>query len=81
MTALTLGISLSVHLGLIGAQQVIFYIPYVFKFPFPELWRLGTSFFFTSGLGIVLDTYFCELNLSSFVTILRHFPFSPQPPK
>lgn len=58
MAALTLGISLSAHVGLISAKQVFFYIPYVFKFPFPELWRLVTSFFLTSGLGIIFDTYF-----------------------
>lgn len=61
MTALTLGISLAAHIGLVSASRVIFYMPFVFKVPFPELWRLVTSFFFTSGLGIVFETYFREL--------------------
>lgn len=58
ITALTLGISLSAHAGLVSPRQLVFYIPWVFKFPFPELWRLVTSFFLTSGLGIIFDTYF-----------------------
>ena len=39
----------------------MFYLPWIFKFPLPELWRLVTPFWVTGGgLSILFDTYFCE---------------------
>ena len=61
LTALTLGTSLLVHGNIISASRVIFYLPWIFKFPLPEVWRSVTSFWVTGpNQSILFDTYFCE---------------------
>ena len=61
MTALTLGTSLLVHGNIISGSRVVFYLPWIFKFPLPEVWRFVTPFWVTGGgLSILFDTYFCE---------------------
>ena len=61
LTALTLGTSLLVHGNIVSGSRVIFYLPWIFKFPMPEVWRSVTSFWVTgSNLSILFDTYFCE---------------------
>lgn len=38
---------------------MVFYTPFVFKLPFPELWRLVTPFLLTgSGFSMLFDLYF-----------------------
>ena len=62
ITALTLGTSLLCYGGLLSFQRVLFILPWVFKFPFPEVWRLVTPFWITGPkLSIIFDTIFCEL--------------------
>lgn len=52
--------SVLVHSGLVNAMRVIYYTPWIFKFP-PELWRLLSSFVLTGGgLSFVFDLYFSE---------------------
>ena len=61
MTALTLATSLLVHGHILSGSRVVFYLPWIFKFPLPEVWRFFTSFWVTGGgLSILFDTYFCE---------------------
>lgn len=58
LTALTLTTSFLVYGRLLDYSRIIFYLPWIFKFP-PELWRIFSSFWLTSpGLGILFDTYF-----------------------
>lgn len=47
-----------VHGGLISPMRVVYYTPFIFKFP-PELWRLVSSFILTGGgFSFVFDLYF-----------------------
>jgi len=47
-----------VHGGLVNPMRVIYYTPWIFKFP-PELWRLLSSFILTGGgFSFVFDLYF-----------------------
>ncbi|KAJ9495773.1 hypothetical protein LTR99_010683 [Exophiala xenobiotica] len=47
-----------VHSGLISGMRVVYYTPWIFKFP-PELWRLISSFILTGGgFSFVFDLYF-----------------------
>ncbi len=63
LTALTLITSLLVYGGLLSFARVVFYLPWIFKFPVPEIWRLFTSFWMTGpSLSILFDTYFCEFH-------------------
>lgn len=63
--------SLLVHGGLLGFHRVLFYLPYIWKFPFPELWRLVTPFLLTGGgFSALWDmymfwTYATQLELNS----------------
>lgn len=53
--------SVAVYGGVLDGRRVIFYIPWILKFPRPEIWRFFTSFWLTgSGLGVLFDSYFCE---------------------
>lgn len=48
-----------VHSGLMSAYRMVFYTPYIFKLPFPELWRLITPFLLTGGgFSMLFDLYF-----------------------
>ena len=59
MTALTLVTSLLVYGNIISGGRVVFYLPWIFKYPMPEVWRFVTSFWLTgAGLSILFDTYF-----------------------
>ncbi|MCJ1456605.1 hypothetical protein MMC28_006967 [Mycoblastus sanguinarius] len=59
LTALTFATSILVHGGLLSGNRVVFYLPWIFKFPLPEVWRFITSFWVTGGgLSILFDTYF-----------------------
>lgn len=59
LTALTLGTSLLVYGNIISGSRVVFYLPWIFKFPLPEVWRFVTPFWVTGGgLSILFDTYF-----------------------
>lgn len=61
LTALTAVQSILVYGGLLDGRRIIFYLPWIFKFPMPEIWRFGTSFYLTGpGLSILFDTYFCK---------------------
>lgn len=61
LTALTVLTSVAVYGGVLDGRRVIFYIPWILKFPTPELWRLFTSFWLTGpNLGVLFDSYFCE---------------------
>ena len=43
----------------------MFYLPWIFKFPLPEVWRFVTPFWVTGGgISILFDTYFCEPHLN-----------------
>lgn len=65
LTAATLATSLLVHGQLLSGQRVVFYLPWIFKFP-PELWRVVSAFLVTGpGLGIIFDTYFCIFSILS----------------
>ena len=63
--------SLLVHGGLVSGYRVMFYLPYLWKFPFPELWRLITPFLLTGGgFNALWDiymfwTYATQLELNS----------------
>jgi Derlin-2/3 len=47
-----------VYGGLLGLRHVVFYSPWIFKFP-PELWRLCTAFLLTGdGFNFFIDLYF-----------------------
>ena len=62
LTALTLTTSLLVYGDLLSFGRVVFYLPWILKFPVPELWRLFTAFWVTGPkLDILFDTYFCKL--------------------
>lgn len=64
LTALTVLTSVAVYGGVLDGRRVIFYIPWILKFPSPEIWRFFTSFWLTgSGLGVLFDSYFCESTL------------------
>ena len=41
--------SLLVHGGLLNGYLVLFHLPSLFQFPFPQVWRLITPFLLTSG--------------------------------
>ncbi|KAL6712811.1 hypothetical protein ACLMJK_009652 [Lecanora helva] len=59
LTALTFGTSLLFYGGLVNGTRIIFYLPWIFKFPMPEVWRLFTSFWVTGPqLSIIFDTFF-----------------------
>ncbi|KAI9796224.1 MAG: hypothetical protein M1835_004486 [Candelina submexicana] len=58
LAAATLGASILVHSGLLDGRRIVFYLPWILKFP-PEIWRLFTAFLLTGPqLGILFDTYF-----------------------
>lgn len=60
----------AVYGGILDARRVIFYIPWIFKFPKPEIWRLFTSFWLTgSGLGVILDSYFRKRAVGSIAAM------------
>jgi Derlin-2/3 len=49
-----------VHGGLLGYQHVVFFSPWVFKFP-PEIWRFATAFLLTGGgFSFIIDLYFSQ---------------------
>lgn len=59
LTALTASLSLAVYGNLLAGKWVVFYLPWIFKFPKPEIWRIATSFCLTGpDLNILFDTYF-----------------------
>ncbi|KAL9136606.1 MAG: hypothetical protein Q9175_002198 [Cornicularia normoerica] len=59
LTALTFGTSLLVYGNIISGSRVLFHLPWIFKFPLPEVWRFVTSFLVTGGgLSMLFDTYF-----------------------
>ena len=61
LTALTATTSVLVYGGLLGFERVVFYPPWIFKFPMPEIWRFFSSFWVTGPqLSVLFDTYFCE---------------------
>ena len=61
LTALTATTSILVYGQLLSGSRIIFYLPWILKFPMPEIWRLATSFWLTGGgLSILFDTYFCR---------------------
>lgn len=68
LTALTATTSILVYGQLLSGSRIIFYLPWILKFPMPEIWRLATSFWLTGGgLSILFDTYFCRgFTLSSW---------------
>ncbi|MCJ1361516.1 hypothetical protein MMC16_000616 [Acarospora aff. strigata] len=73
LTAATLATSCLVHSQLLAGRRVIFYLPWVLKFP-PELWRVVSAFLITGpGLGIILDTYFLYTYGSSLETECTRF--------
>ncbi|PBP16959.1 Der1-like family protein [Diplocarpon rosae] len=50
--------SVAVYTGILNGVYVIFYLPYLWKFP-PQIWRLATPFLLTGEkLSILFDTYF-----------------------
>ena len=50
--------SLLVHGGLVNGYFALFHLPSIFKFPFPEIWRLITPFLLTgSGFNALWDLY------------------------
>ncbi|KAI9721456.1 MAG: hypothetical protein M1812_002218 [Candelaria pacifica] len=58
LAAATLSTSILVHSGLLDGRRIVFYLPWILKFP-PEIWRLFTAFLLTGPqLGILFDTYF-----------------------
>ncbi|KAI9677538.1 MAG: hypothetical protein M1817_006492 [Caeruleum heppii] len=68
LAAAALITSLLVYGALLSASRVIFYLPWILKFP-PELWRLCTPFLITGPkLGILLDPYFLYTYGSSLET-------------
>ena len=66
--------SLLVHGGLVSGYRVMFYLPFIWKLPLPEIWRLITPFLLTSGgFNAMWDMYMfwtyatqLELNSSRF---------------
>ena len=66
--------SLLVHGGLLNGYLVLFHLPFLWKFPLPQLWRLITPFLLTSGgFNALFDLYMfwtyttqLELNSSRF---------------
>lgn len=63
--------SLLVHSGIISGYHAMFYMPYIFKLPFPEVWRFITPFLLTGGgFNALWDmymfwTYTTQLELNS----------------
>lgn len=50
--------SLLVHGGLLNGYLVLFHLPWVLKFPLPQLWRLITPFLLTgNGFSALWDLY------------------------
>jgi hypothetical protein len=50
-----------VHSGLVSGMRVLYYTPWIFKFP-PELWRVLSAFLLTGGgFSFVFDLYFSRL--------------------
>lgn len=50
-----------VHGGLLNPMSIVFYPPWILKFP-PEIWRLLSSFILTGGgFSFVFDLYFSTL--------------------
>ncbi|KAL2038532.1 hypothetical protein N7G274_008871 [Stereocaulon virgatum] len=59
LTALTAVTSCLVYGGLLDPYRIIFYLPSIFKFPLPEIWRFFSCFWLTGPqLSILFDTYF-----------------------
>ncbi len=53
------------HGGLVDFKRVIFHLPWIFKFPLPEVWRFITPFLITGGgFSFVFDLYFSTSKLS-----------------
>ena len=53
--------------GLISMHKVIFYLPWIFKLPLPEVWRFVTPFLLTGPrFSFVFDLYFSEYMPSTF---------------
>ncbi|KAF8460385.1 Der1-like family-domain-containing protein [Kalaharituber pfeilii] len=59
VAGLTLSTSLLVWVfGVINPRYVVFYWPYIYRFP-PDLWRLVSPFLLTGPkMGIIMDTFF-----------------------
>lgn len=50
--------SLLVHGGLVNGYRVLFHLPWLVKFPVPQLWRLITPFLLTgNGFSALWDLY------------------------
>jgi hypothetical protein len=50
------------HGGLVDIRRVLFYVPWIFKLPIPEVWRFVTPFLLTGGgFSFVFDLYFSGL--------------------
>lgn len=74
LTALTFGTSILLYGGLLSGKWVIFYLPWIFKFPMPEVWRFFSPFWVTGpGLGILFDTYFLWTYSSNLETSSSRF--------
>lgn len=59
LTAGALVTSVAVYTGLVPFRYVMWYFPFVFKLPIPEVWRVASSFMITGPqLGILMDPYF-----------------------
>jgi hypothetical protein len=55
--------------GLISMRRVVFYLPWIFKFPLPEVWRFITPFLLTGpNFSFVFDLYFSEFLRSEAVS-------------
>lgn len=55
------------HGGLIDIRRVFFYLPWIFKLPIPEVWRIITPFLLTGGgFSFVFDLYFSGLTGITF---------------
>ena len=75
LTALTLATSLLVYGNLLNGSRVVFHLPWIFKFPMPEVWRFFTPFWVTGpGLSILFDTYFRKLAVVFRITLCLHNP-------
>ncbi|KAL8961918.1 MAG: hypothetical protein Q9193_001600 [Seirophora villosa] len=63
-TAATLTTSVLIYGRIINGSRFIFWLPYVFKFPVPEIWRILSAFWITGpDWAILYDTYFCTWSL------------------
>lgn len=63
-TAATLLTSVLIYGRMVNGLRLIFGIPYVFKLPVPEVWRILSSFCITGpDWAILYDTYFREYYL------------------